>query len=1171
MSYDITENGTLNILSDTRNYFPIEEALKLPSPNGINYQIGESSVIITNEDIINTFKNKKVDALLKVLNLNENIVSFDNVDESNQQRFINLLNKHSLTRLNKGKLTETSLQNQVVDNIFKVITSAENQINLHMPIDMSIPQKAAEDSIAGEAVKHVTSDDPSTKYVMQVQNMVGKEVIGITAVSIKAFFAASTYYNNLLKDLESQLRAIIQPTIGTTINFESAQRLTNEQIAAIQRVINDLFVDILLTNPFDGEITCLGNLNFEDLFDLLNEYPLLKTVLVPTQIRNANRTFTITTDNNPITLETFLKTLNYKSMKNDITLSLSALLSASTDNAKELILSKINATSKFVDIYTYGLMLGNDFNKIADIMKSPIFNKIVKLTETNIFNPSTSKYSLKSALEFYVNNKLLPNIDSFAVIKALNQDQSNVITQNKGWEDMLFDNSKVQNAINFIANYLQVQNLDNDYYDSQENEYNDWDEGLQTLDELGIQYRNFQDQPIKQKEALDLINFFKEVLLRNEVLSTITKAQQDNLSMILNSIVPAIEEMELMGAMLGVNQGLRTNDYDMYSFIKRIENFINNRMQNEYINETKRIKAENKTLLVSQQKKLPEKPERFILQQFLSDLTVQEQWIQTYDRIKSSHNILDIITKVPHFARMFQTLSTNSNALSRYSTVYRLERQFADDVVEYVKNKSTAFDFKLTQPEFREIEKTIYDSIISGYIIQAGLKIKVPEGFTYFTGLTNQTATTTEEKILPINSLAGIANFKRLMDEVIIPQIIKQYPKNKFVQSLIRQSKLENDQIKTNWRLIFQMMNIDDTQQTQIMYNDVLNDFDAIANQTINNQKVADLFYLYNLITYKDSFGQDTFTRLFENLINSKNTTFLINNFYQYLSDLDHNVKTVDIEFDNIIARLSAINPKVKKRKGLNRVSPIKYNSSYFTFDLPFTKEIPVELIDVSKPIGNQTSLLSNNDLMSYFDIKVDNRTAIINFVNQLKQSNPNIKVQLVSNAWMNDHAWVNSDAEAFIEDGVIYINMDKASKSSLIHELGHLLFAYWKSENPTLYYQTIGLIRNSQYFNQIAALYPDSHGSDLLEEVMLKLMQMQLDNMMLENETGLWDNIMHTLYPNNSVENTLIDMAKSIIHDSLSETRFFEPDLIQKSQKSATWKDELVKTKQLTEDCSNK
>ena len=147
---------------------------------------------------------------------------------------------------------------------------------------------------------------------------------------------------------------------------------------------------------------------------------------------------------------------------------------------------------------------------------------------------------------------------------------------------------------------------------------------------------------------------------------------------------------------------------------------------------------------------------------------------------------------------MFQTLSTNSNALSRYSTVYRLERQFADDIVGYVKKKSTAFDFKLTQPEFREIEKTIYDSIISDYIIQAGLKIQVPKGFEYFTGLTNQTATTSEEKILPINSLAGIANFKKLMDEIIIPQIIKQHPKNKFTQSLIRQSKLENDQIQTN-------------------------------------------------------------------------------------------------------------------------------------------------------------------------------------------------------------------------------------------------------------------------------------------------------------------------------------------------------------------------------------
>lgn len=840
-------------------------------------------------------------------------------------------------------------------------------------------------------------------------------------------------------------------------------------------------------------------------------------------------------------------------------------------NAKELILSKINATSKFVDIYTYGLTLGNDFNKIADIMKSPIFNEIVKLTETNLFNPSTSKYSLKSALEFYVNNKLLPGIDSIAVIKALEQNDKNIISKKDGWEQDLWDDYKVQAAIDFIVNkYLKTKILDSDYYDSQQS--------LLTEEEIGedvfyyqnnIERRNFVDNPITQKEALDLINYFQEVLLRNKILANTSKEQIENLSMILNSILPAMEEMELLGAMLGVNQGLRTNDYDMYSFIKRIENFVNNRITAQYLRHKAEIQRENKKLPITQQKKLPERPELFNLMRFLNDSVYQENMIRDYDSVKSTHNILDIITKVPHFTQMFKTLSLNTTALSRYSIVYKTERNIADQVINHIKKESKSeFDFKLAQPEFREIEKTIYDTIISQYIIQAGFKINLPKNFEYFNGITNQTNITTKIKEMPINSLASIANFKKLMDEVLIPQMIQKYPEEAFTKALIRQTKLENDRLKTNWRPILQMMNINDTAQTQLMYSDILNSFDKLANQTINNWKIADLFYLYNLITYKDSFGQDSFTRVFENLINSKNTTFLVNDFYQYLSDLDHGIKTLDINFDNILSRLSVINKKIKKRKGLNRVSPITYDASYFTFDLPFSNDISVELVDPSKPIGS-TQLLSSNDLNSYFNIYVDNRTAISNFVNQLKQVNPNIQVQLVSQAWLDSHVWVNAEAEAFIEEGTIYINMDKASKSSLIHELGHLFFAYLKSKNTTSYYQAISAIRQSKYFDQIAKLYPDSHGSDLLEEVMLKLMQMRLDNLMLENEIGLWDNIMHTLYPEGDTIDVLTKLAKDIITSSLEDARYFDPSLIQKSQKSATWKDELVKTKQLTEDCS--
>jgi hypothetical protein len=46
------------------------------------------------------------------------------------------------------------------------------------------------------------------------------------------------------------------------------------------------------------------------------------------------------------------------SNRTDAALSISGLLSAATDNAKELILEKINANSNFVDIYTYLMSIG---------------------------------------------------------------------------------------------------------------------------------------------------------------------------------------------------------------------------------------------------------------------------------------------------------------------------------------------------------------------------------------------------------------------------------------------------------------------------------------------------------------------------------------------------------------------------------------------------------------------------------------------------------------------------------------------------------------------------------------------------------------------------------------------------------------------------------------------
>lgn len=1152
---------------------------------------------------------------------------------------------------------EIGLQNKVVDNILKVIRSPKNQINLHMPIDMRVAQKAAEGSAAGEAVKHVTADDPFVKYMMQVQNMVGKQVIGITAVSIKAFFAATTHYNNIINNFTNELNTIsknlntqIQWARVASNNYEVSSKgdkrfsalnatfkpgtvidgvdvsgrtiedvyqniikksgkgkapsknskLYNESLKTQEeredfsytngylplwqewarqnpelieelrekvkgKVLTDQFAntrvsqaraladilnlstppqvldkkyegliypylkELLLINPLSGEVTCYANLNFDKIIDLVDNNPVLKNYVI-----NRDRFLPDTRiqqglarkDNNPLTLSQLLYTLRTKSMAEDSTLSLSALLSSATDNAKELILSKINATSKFVDIYTYCLTLGIPFNQIADIMKSPIFNEVVKLTESNIFNKDTFKYNLESALDFYINRKILPGVDK-DVLNLVSHGRLSGLNDYKAALDEAY---RLLNASKYV-DPVQAEEIRSE---------------IEQMGDQGNTSRVFALEPATNQELLAVIDYLNKLIDRDLFLQKLGNSAQDSLNtlkLIRNNIIPAMHEMELLGAILGINQGQRTNDYDQYSFINRIENFINERYKNAKIDH------------------------KFNLMSFLSDPTVRQAEIELYDKVKSTYNILDIISTVPHFAAMFNTLELSNSVLNRFSYIYKLERSVINKLKDIVEN------FTVNDKIFKTIRDTLYDQTIVDWIKSQKLKITLPADFKYIEGTPDHFETTSKQKSIILDSTINIANFKKLMDEDIIPKIISTYPNNHFAKALTR--AIKEDSItglpKFQWRLVLQMMNIADSQQTQTMYENILSDFDAIANKKINGWKIADLFYLYNLIVNKDAFGNDSLTRVFENLVTSKNSSGLINSFYQYISDLDNDFMKFDINMNNINYRLSKLpNSKVKTKPNI-----YKYNPEYFTFDLPFDSDNSY-IMQVKS-----TNLVIPTDTQSQFKSKITKHDVLIPYVKLIKDK-LGVNIHLVTN---ND---TNENERAFIQDGEFYINVDKADITDIFHELGHGIFATLKRQNPDVYYNMMSIATQSPKFQEIAQFYQDKHGSDLQEEVLLKLLQMEMKGYAFSNTKLITDNIpilniIHNIITSfrdsvgepitNNDPKTLPDsirMLTNIILDVIdNQNRVIDKGLILDSQKVATIKDNFVKSELLTEDCS--
>jgi len=92
---------------------------------------------------------------------------------------------------------------------------------------------------------------------------------------------------------------------------------------------------------------------------------------------------------------------------------ISQMLSAATDNAKELILAKINASPDLAKIYFFGLIMGFSLNDLAAFMTSNTVNSIVSLGESDMFNPNLNKMNVKTVVNALASDNYYAIYSSF--------------------------------------------------------------------------------------------------------------------------------------------------------------------------------------------------------------------------------------------------------------------------------------------------------------------------------------------------------------------------------------------------------------------------------------------------------------------------------------------------------------------------------------------------------------------------------------------------------------------------------------------------------------------------------------------------------------------------------------------------------------------------------------
>ena len=1032
-----------------------------------------------------------------------------------KKQLLKLLNKHAKTPT-RILLSDEVLKSKVFSSIYDVVLSAQNQLKAQITVDTCTGdlKDTAAKTVSGNAEKKVSPDIPSSMFVMQEQNQLGKSVVGIGAVSLKTYFILSTANN---------IKASRVADLINHGNYYTAY---------------ELFTTMEIVNPINGGITTIANTNLNIIERALNKInPEENTALA-----NLKKTWLGE-------LQQMKQNTSYISTPE----FLSGIISLAADNAKDLALPKLNATEDLVDLYTTATMIGIPFlgtmdgdkkvTGISEIMTSPIFNWLTKMSEDNIFNSYSKgrktkdmiKVALRRSFKIFPNNieglkKLVYDYNAYVDRHNAEVEKNDgtfwkhiVGKDDKGrWTgEFLTDKKDIEHVKEWVKTQIKASDdvaaikAENKALANGEIDTNDI---VDTLD-----MENEQPQAvIRWTEAhwyqvYKALEFYESLLDQLSPIQTNTKAGSTlessgqispelGLLNSLSSLLNLVKEMSTLGAQGSINQGLKTNMRDFYNFKYKVEDLINEELS---------LKSKKDTfkdflgslgnvgpLFIEELLILSEKP--FNMTKFLWDKDYADKMCIIMRHFKSGFNILDSLRYSPHFFAMSKLVPIADYTMKSISVMYDTATKIADTLTKgnpNVEEEETVFN--LSQNDFDAIEDYINDLMIFEFLKQENITLNLTDiieetGANISIYETSKATNTTSRRELKLDSALSIASAKHIIESTIIPYLksSEQFKNNKFVRDL-------NASADKNGTIVFalpiQMMEADKDETTRNLYMEYLTGFNELSRHSIGGINLGDMFFLYNLIVNKNSFGQKALTRIFEDLIDSKSTPEIISKHYKFIGKLDNE----EISLGNI--NMNEAKYRIAKySKGTKVTSDKKLDlTGDFTLDLPFTADLNEEVLMSPK-----------SSLIDYKPISTMTSDEVLRVLaNKLNTNRASKLVEIID----DEHELVKSlgfRERGFIKDGVVYLNTSTFEKQGAtealsvgLHEIAHLILAGIKAQKPEsatrqkFYQMFLRVLNDKDLMQKWETVYPNRVGSDLAEEILCNEMETLLTDRISKND----------------------------------------------------------------------
>ena len=907
---------------DTENLFELSKNLPLPDhivrvtdETGVDLSEYENLVELNRpykkeKENLTEYWSRQEEFLIRFSEMMKFLGDADKVKCSDN--LLKLINNHSMFKYNKSD----AVKNRMFNFMYKVGIDPRNFLAQNAILTVDRAREASRKSTSGKFETVMSNENPGAKMIAQLQNMVGKDCIGIYANGIKGFSSLSVYVNDKINNADTLYDDLKKAVDTLKMNKDVTEQLIKYNLKSLQDIDNDESLDLgakynKINDTMKELLMRIYSVSDSEIFDytylmvslydettkeeflkdrdkklgvVLNAYKQFYDVFsvaatnnivkqlnlaeMDKNLSNINQTpslpnINMTSTNNKITAK-LKERIDKFGLQEDVFEILGIMLNISTDNAKELVLNNINAAGELANIYIYLICTGVDFDKITDFMISDEITSILKESKRSMFNKSKSKANLRNALEYFLNTPSISNFVPSDFTMAASGAIKSYMKKNKL--------GAFKEDANVDTDDLKFKELVNTLSTDELKQIKKWilsgDSDFKGLLKNGILKsgdEGYMEEASRYNMSIYGVRYINALIRRSTIIDDNPKIK--DYARILSEINDAASEFSEYSQWCGINQGIKTKRIDYHNFVDRRISFIESVLNRD---EGSSLPAYIK----------------FDFYKFWKDENYQKAMIAAYENKKKSINILEAIANSPHFSKMYKALVVSNDVMESVSYKYSEYNKIKQKL--YKTGIISSLDSKTHKRINRFIDDVVnvnfFNSEESNFEIQPDREVP-----RYINGYIKNTSDP-----FTLNTAENRASFKNIMERVIIPRLKSEFLGNTFLEALIPGFVESTLNMYSYLKLPISLNSVDDTNIE--LFRSYSNSFNRIRKEKIFGNTVEDLFFAYNILLNGNRFGPNDFTRIFNDSVRFRTEDSLINKYAKFEANLINNPPTYDIK-----------------------------------------------------------------------------------------------------------------------------------------------------------------------------------------------------------------------------------------------------------------------------------